>query len=296
MDEHIQTIIARVPALRGRDVAIAPLDGGLTNRNYRVDVDGKSYVLRVAGAGTGLLGIDREREVACCNAVAAAGVGPEVIASLPAQQALVTAFLPGKLLATEDTRDGDVLRRLARVVRRYHDFPAPAGLGSFCAFAAIRSNCALAEERGAALPADLPRARELLNAIEGELKTEEPPCLCHNDLLPANFIDAASGMRIIDWEYGGLGDRFFDLGNLAVNFQFDEAQEEALVAAYFGQVEPGPLRRVRLMRLASDMREATWGYLQACISTLHSPGYYLDYGRKHLDRFLAISQSSRTSR
>lgn len=105
--------------------------------------------------------------------------------------------------------------------------------------------------------------------------------------MPANFLDDGGSIWLIDWEYGGLGDRFFDLGNLAVNHQLDEAGERALLEAYFGEMRDEHLRRLRRMRLVSDMREAIWGFLQAAVSTLHSPGYYLDYGRKHLRRFLS---------
>ena len=125
---------------------------------------------------------------------------------------------------------------------------------------------------------------ERLARLEQDLQTGAPPCPCHNDLLAGNFIDDGTAVRIIDWEYGGMGDRFFDLGNLAVNNEFDDEHERALLAFYFGEVDPDHLRRLRLMRLASDMREAMWGFLQAAISTLDID--YMAYGRRHLERFI----------
>ena len=116
------------------------------------------------------------------------------------------------------------------------------------------------------------------------MKSDDPLCPCHNDLLAGNLIDDGTVVHIIDWEYGGMGDRFFDLGNLAVNNDFDDEHERALLMLYFGQVRPDHLRRLRLMRLASDMREAMWGFLQSAISTLDVD--YLAYGRKHLERFV----------
>ncbi len=291
MEEELRAVIALVPALRDRKVTIEPLSGGLTNRNYRVDADGESYVLRITDPESRLLGIDRDCEVACCHAASAAGVGASVIAYLPEQMALVTSFVPGKLLTDEDTQRPDVMRRLVQSLRRYHDYAVPTGLGVFSPFATVRSYHAMAQERKVPLPEDLGRALELLRRIGHELKTDEPPCLCHNDLLPGNFIDDGVTVRIIDWEYGGLGDRFFDLGNFAVNHQLSEEQERALLEFYFGGARPEHLRRLQLMRLASDMREAMWGYLQAGISKLYSPSYYLDYGRTHLDRFLGAASA-----
>jgi len=276
-----QELIQLIPELRGRSLSVSPLGGGLTNRNYRIDTGGQSYVLRVAGKGTTLLGIDRACEVACSRAAAALGVGPEVIAYLPEHEAMVRRFVPGRVLTVEEVRQPNVLKRVVETLRCYHS--GPPGEGSFSPFATVRSYGALARERDVRFPESLERALERLSKIEQYLQSGDPPCPCHNDLLSANFIDDGTAVRIIDWEYGGMGDRFFDLGNLAVNNEFDEAHERALLAFYFGEVKPDHLRRLRLMRLASDMREAMWGFLQAAISTLDID--YPGYGRKHLERF-----------
>ena len=279
MDE--QKLIQLIPELRGRSLKVSLLGGGLTNRNYRIDADGQSYVLRVAGKDTALLGIDRACEVACSRAAAALGVGPEVIAYLPEHEAMVRRFVPGRVLTAEDVRQPGVLSRVAEILRRYHC--GPPGAGSFSPFATVRSYHSLARERHVRFPDSLESALERLAKIEQDLQTDDPPCPCHNDLLAGNFIDDTA-VRIIDWEYGGMGDRFFDLGNLAANNEFTGEHERALLAFYFGEVQPDHVRRLRLMRLASDMREAMWGFLQAAISTLDID--YLAYGRKHLERFI----------
>lgn len=81
--DEARALAADLTAFRRKDLAVAALGGGLTDRNYRVDAGGEAFVLRVAGAGTELLGIDRRREVACAHTAAAAGVGPEVDAHVP---------------------------------------------------------------------------------------------------------------------------------------------------------------------------------------------------------------------
>jgi len=278
----VQKLIQLIPELRGSSLTVSPLGGGLTNRNYRIDTDGESFMLRVAGKGTALLGIDRFCEVACSRAAAALGVGPEVIAYLPEHEVIVRRFVTGRVLTAEDLRQPEVLSRVAETLHRYHG--GPPGAGSFSPFAAVRSYYSLALERRAGFPDNLEHPLERLLKIEKDLQTDDPLCPCHNDLLAGNFIDDGTAVRIIDWEYGGMGDRFFDLGNLAVNNEFDDEQERALLAFYFGEVNRDHLRRLRLMRLASDMREAMWGFLQAAISTLDID--YLAYGRKHLERFI----------
>jgi thiamine kinase-like enzyme len=278
----VAKLIQLIPELRGRSPTVSPLGGGLTNRNYRIEAKGETYVLRIAGKDTALLGINRACEVACSRAAAALDVGPEVLAYLPEHEAMVRHFVPGRVLTADDVRQASVLRRVTEILRRYHC--GPPGEGSFSPFSTVRSYYSLARERKVRFPDSLESALERLARIERELQTNAPPCPCHNDLLAGNFIDDGIAVRIIDWEYGGMGDRFFDLGNLAVNNEFDDEHERALLAFYFGEVNPDHLRRLRLMRLASDMREAMWGFLQAALSTLEID--YLAYGRKHLERFL----------
>lgn len=286
-EEHLRGLLAQVPALSQRELTIEPLAGGLTNRNYLVDADSEAYVLRVAGADTTALGIDRDQEVACSRAAAAAGVGPEVVAYLRDHGAIVTRFVAGRMIKEAHIRKPRTLRRVAEAVRRCHDLPVPGETADFSPFATVRRYQELALEQNVVLPTALDRPLGVLARLEEELRTEDPPCLCHNDLLPANFIDDGRRVWIIDWEFAGRGDRFFDLGSFAANCDLSEAQERTLAEGYFGEARPADLRRLRLMRLVSDMREALWGYLQSAISHLHEPEYYLTYARNHLNRFVA---------
>jgi len=280
-------LLDQVPNWRGQPRSVSPLAGGLTNRNYRVDINDQSYVLRVAGDETELLGIDRHTEADCSRAAAQAGVGPEVVAFLPEHRALVRRFVQGRVLTAEDVRRPDTLRRVVASIERYHR--SPTGPGSFSALGTVRQYQSLARQRGVNLPAEFAPAVDILEVLLREHPIE-PPCPCHNDLLAANLVDDGATVQIIDWEYAGMGDRYFDLGNLAVNNDFDVAQEKALLEAYFGDVQPHQLRRLRTMGLASDLREASWGFLQAAISRLNED--FIGYGRRHLDRFMRRATNS----
>ena len=287
MDDQVEALLQLVPTLQERRATVTPLSGGITNRNFRIDVDGASYVLRIGSENTKLLGIDRACEYACASAAAAAGIGPEVVAFLPEHHALVTRFVSGRVLTPEDTQQLAIMRRIVEALQRYH--AGPPGMGAFSPFTTVRDYHALARRYQVPFPHEINQALGCLARIEAALSANEPFCPCHNDLLPANFIDDGLAVRIIDWEYAGMGDRFFDLGNLAVNHRYGEEHERLLLELYFGEVDPEHLRRLRLMRLASDMREALWGFLQAGISTLDFD--FLGYGRTHLERFLSASAS-----
>ena len=79
----IEEVIQKIDDWRGRKAEIQEMPGGLTNKNYRVEVDGQSYFVRVPGASTELLAVDRDSEYQSSKAAAAAGVGPKVLALLP---------------------------------------------------------------------------------------------------------------------------------------------------------------------------------------------------------------------
>ena len=110
---------------------------------------------------------------------------------------------------------------------------------------------------------------------------------CHNDLLTANFIHDGARVRIVDWEYAGMGDRYFDLGNLSVNNGFAEADDERLLAAYWRRAvrRRGGSPRLRLMRIMSDFREGMWGVVQTAISALDFD--FAGYADEHLARVAA---------
>jgi thiamine kinase-like enzyme len=287
MTVDLASLVESIPQLAGRGATIAPLSGGITNQNYRVEANGEAYVLRIAGANTGLLGIDREREFVCASTAATVGVGPEVIAFLPEQPALVSRFCDGTVLKAEDAARPDVLARIVNSLKRIHWGPALPG--GFCGFQTCRDYSELAAEHGVDLPTDLKQALEALAKLEQSLGSSGPARACHNDLLPANLIDNGAQVWIIDWEYAAMGDPFFDLGNLAENLLLDPAQEAELLRLYWGATRPADLRRLRAMRAVSALREATWSYVQAGVSTLDFD--FMDYAAGHLKRCLEWTQS-----
>ena len=109
---------------------------------------------------------------------------------------------------------------------------------------------------------------------------------CHNDLLNANFIDDGVRIRIVDWEYAGMGDPYFDLGNFSINHELTPDDDAALLADVprLGR-RPTVWRGSSLMRVVSDFREAMWGVLQQGISTLDVD--FVAYAAEHFDRLLA---------
>ncbi|HEV8490153.1 MAG TPA: choline/ethanolamine kinase family protein [Candidatus Limnocylindrales bacterium] len=279
----------RVPELAGRDLTLTALSGGITNRNYVVAVAGQAnrYVIRLAGNDTHLLGISREVELAATVAAAGVGVGPEVVAFIRPEGYLITKFIDGSPLPEAEARLPRNLSRVADALRRFHEGPTIPGL--FIPLRTVEVYRALAVERGVSMPPEYEIAHAIGRRIELALMTSPMDLRpCHNDLLNANFIDDGQRLRIVDWEYAGMGDSFFDLGNFSVNHDLGAAEDEILLAAYDG---PAPrtdrtarLARLSLMRVVSDFREAMWGVVQQAISTLDVD--FVAYAGEHFDRLI----------
>jgi thiamine kinase-like enzyme len=263
------------------------LTGGITNHNFRVDVDGGSYVLRIGGNDTRLLGIDRAVEHAANLRAAEVGVGPEVIAFIEPEGWLVTRFLEAAPLPPDELRRPVNIARVAAALRRIHDAaPIP---GHFDAYTVVDDYARVAEERGVTLPAAFAGLRALAERIR-TARGPQAEVPCHNDLLNGNFLDDGE-VRIVDWEYAGMGDLFFDLANLSVNHEFGVDEDRLLLAAYFGKDRPIDLASLRLMRFLSDFREAMWGVVQGGISELDFD--FEAYATEHFERMSRAAAGER---
>jgi thiamine kinase-like enzyme len=275
-----EAVRALAPVLGEPESAPAALAGGITNRNYRLRWGGRDCVLRMPGQDTALLGIDRRAEWAATRAAAAAGIGPPALAFDPGLGCLVTEFVEGRPVEPPELRAR--IPELAAALRTIHgggELPAV-----FDAFAVVEQYRRIADSRGAAPPPGFGELADGARAIRAALSgPEHAPVPCHNDLLSANLLDDGRRLRILDWEYAGMGDRHFDLGNLAANNGFTEADDEALLDAYWpGGCTPRRLAALRLMRVMSDFREGMWGVVQAAVSELEFD--FAGYASEHLGR------------
>jgi thiamine kinase-like enzyme len=261
-----------------RGARVVPLSGGITNHNFRVDVDGETFVLRMGGAQTGLLGIDRRVEHAASLRAAEVGLGPQVAGFLEEEGWLVTRFIDGRPIAPKEMRRPETIRRVAAALRRFHDAePIP---GRFDAHTVVEEYCREAEAHGVETPGAYAAAHEMSERIR-RVRGPQHAVPCHNDLLNANFLDDGA-IRIVDWEYAGMGDRFFDLANLSVNHEFGAAEDEVLLDAYFDDASEERLASLTMMKFMSDFREAMWGVLQSGISELDFD--FKGYATEHFAR------------
>lgn len=277
----IEEAIARIPQwAEASTLAVALLPGGISNFNYRVDVDGASFVVRIAAEDTALFGIDRQREYRCTVAASRTGVAPEVVTFLPDVEVLVTRFISGRCPSAAEMARPEMMARVVESMHRYHE--GPIFDGSFSPFRALEQYLRIARRYRAPLPPDVDRMHRRLPEIEAALRGRAVIRPCHNDLWEPNLIDDGTRIRIVDWEYAGMGEVYFDLANFAVHHDFADPQDEGLLRSYFGEVTDGGLARLKLMKIVAELREAMW-YMVG-VNVLRTEFDFLGSAMTHFER------------
>jgi len=263
----IEHVLAAIPAWRGRTLSVEEIAGGLTNRNYRVEVDGEPCFVRVPGADTELLAVDRANELANSRAAAVAGVGPRVLHHLPAWDVMVLEWLPGRTLSNETASEPGMPERIAVALRRLH--AGPRFRDDFDMVRLSERYLGVVDERRIRIPDGYREHMALLPRIEAALGARALPTVpCNNDLLAANYLDDGANIRIVDYEYSGNNDPTFELGNTCQELGWDDARIEALCAAYFGEATETRLARMRLQMIMSDVGWTLWAAIQAAVSAI----------------------------
>jgi thiamine kinase-like enzyme len=278
-DDALLDRLAALPCWQGK-VSLEPLKGGLTNLSFVAEDRGEKFVVR-CGGDIPVHHVFRDRERAASRAAYAAGLSPEVVYVEPG--VTVLRFIEGRTFTEADMREN--LARLVPLLKTCHvevgrHLEGPANM--FWVFHVIRDyvRVANADSKYLAVADALERRQVPMPIVFG-----------HHDLLPGNFMDDGRRLWLIDWEYGAFGTAMFDLANLSSNGEYDAAQDEALLTAYFdGPVGPDVKGAFAAMKAASALREALW----AMVSDIHlkTPGVdYQAHAREYLKRFERLMAS-----
>ncbi len=286
MDEReVERLVRLVPAWRQAELTVQPIHGGITNRNYRVGTADGDYVVRIPGERTDVLGIDRRNEAEAARRAADAGIGPAVFGELPGVGTLIVEFLPGEHLGVDE-----FTARLDDVVDVIQAMHASGPLsGSFPIHRVVEWHARDATAHGITPPGAYERLHRLSRRIEKAFAaTPDPLVPCHNDLLPGNVLfptraddDRQGRPWLLDYEYAGMNDAFFDLANLSVNIGLSADADEELVRGYLGRVDRRSSARLGLMKIMSEFREGMWSVVQQAISTLDTD--FVAYTDERLD-------------
>ena len=274
------------PSWERDSLKITELKGGIVNTSYVVKIDGEAYVVRVPGKNTELY-FDREIERENMELLAKGGIAPELVEFRKDDKIIIREFIEGTVATKESFKDPDTRRKAISAIRQLHESEIRLS-NDFNVFVEIRRYRDLLRPYSDRVLADYPvdRLCELTRSIEKELsKQSEIRLACHNDLLPANFILADEGVRIIDWEYSGMNDPCYDIANhIAELDNIDEEEEEHILGLYFGEEIDQKRVTVDLYKLPSRLLWGFWGLIQRNVSDM---GFdFESWARHQLDQAL----------
>ena len=263
----IEDIVSKVEDWKGKPVSIQRLSGGLTNTNYKVEVEGQPFFIRVPGVSTELLAIDRNNEYFNSKAAAEAGVGPKVLYYLTDYQAMVLEFINGKTLSKEKLNAPGMPTRMAQTIQKLH--AGPRFLTDFNMFRLTEYYLKICQDQLIPTPEGYLGRMATVAEIEKAMSVHSSQTVpCHNDLLAENYMDDGKSLTLIDYEYSGNNDPCFELGNTCQEMQFNDNQISEVCLAYFGSTTPDKIARMKLNMIMSDVGWGLWAAIQAKISKI----------------------------
>ena len=288
--------ISALPCFAGKRVDVRPVSDvaeslgmgeGRTNQNFIVDdeISGVRYFVRV-GLDLPAYGVTRVKEQAASRAAAESGVGPLVVhAELP--DTMVTEFIDGRSLTEAQVKsatigdDPTLLRAISSTLRRMHATPMPAEMRVASAAANLWAPPDLAPWIALGREGGFDRLPLLGTELDPYLQSVEayctatsggpppPPCFCHFDLLPDNFVLAnapAAGsderaVTVVDFEYANVGQAKMDLVVLSMGCALTPEEDRGLIASYL-QLATCPeaeFRQFTALKVFAALRETLWG-------------------------------------
>ncbi len=265
----LDELFDQIPSLADQPRTIVELPGGLTNLNLKVTTPRGVFVARCSRSDTTLLGIDREAEHENTRSAEMAGVGAPVVEFRPDLDVLVIGFIDGRSFENDDLRQPGALTRVAEACRTLHT--GPRFVGDFDMFTRQKNYLATVIDGGFPHPRDYGDFDAKFQRIRAALAVNAGPTVpCNNDLLAGNMVDDGQKLWLIDYEYSGNNDPFFELGNTWTETQLDDEHLDELVTAYIGPGEPRSIAqsvaRARLQATVSRYGWSLWGYIQAAAS------------------------------
>ena len=281
--------IARIADWKDKEIRWEELGGGITNHNYIVWVNGgpgnpggAKYVLRVPGQGTDMF-IDRDVERECMIQADKVGVGPRVAYQIDPEGSLVIDFVEGEIMHPE-TMAGhpERIKQAVETTKIFHD--KAVFKNEIKIFDMLRRYTKIARDNNTPMPPELESLLVAMDDIEKATAVDPPADVaCHNDLLSENFIvDADGKMWIIDWEYGGMTDPYFDLGDFVMEHPFSREEERLIIATYCGAMDEGRFGRMMLYKSVSAVWWGVWAMIQHTFSKIEFD--YMEWGLERMAR------------
>lgn len=253
--------------------------GGMSNKNFKVVLNDKKYVLRVPGYGSEGM-VDRSNEEYNAIEGCKMGVNPKIRYFDPSTGVKLSDLVTNaETLDSESIQQKDNMRKVAEIYRKVHKHPYSLK-NEFNIFDEILKYEELRARSNAQMYPGwdelMPQVMALKDYLD-ELGLER--CACHNDAVPENFIMSEDGkMFLIDWEYSGDNDPMADLAALFLESTFTRDNQDFVLQEYFGgEVPENAYKKILCFQVLWDCLWAQWTVIKEANGD--------DFGTYGIDRY-----------
>ncbi|WP_159638622.1 choline kinase family protein [Erysipelothrix anatis] len=260
--------------------------GGLTNRNFNVETKDKNLVIRLAGKDTDKI-INRSHEGLIVRTIASLQIDAPLIHFDDATGLKISQYVPGALtMNATSLQESKNLEKAANLLAHLHQ-SAPSLPIEFDVMEMVQKYEASLSQLEGYYPEGYQAIREeVLTLYVHHENHDMKRVLSHNDPLPENFIVSETGdMFLVDWEYGGMNSRYWDLADVSIEADYNYSMDRQFIHAYLGK-EPTDedFLQLQLNKVYIDLLWSLWGYIRESLKEEHETEDFIAYGNLRFQR------------
>ena len=197
---------------------------GFSNETYEIN---NAYVLRLTKDNEDET-INRSHEKAIYDAIAPLNISETVLYFNEKTGSKISKLVHSSHLYVDTPTDEQIIY-VAKTVKKLHNskIQVPFGYQMFLKLnkykEAIDKNFYLDEKIESKIVKNVQK-----------IFAKDKLVLCHNDLVRNNLLFKYNKVTIIDWEYAGMNNPYFDLASFISENDLTEEQEDLFLSTYFG--------------------------------------------------------------
>ena len=266
MKLSIDRLIKLIPEWKGKLIKVNLINSGITNINFKINVDKRVFFLSMPDSNSELLNIDYRNKYYNNKICGDIKISPRVAHFIESDNLLVTEFIKSKTTSLTKFQSSKEIKQLVKKIKLLHN--AKPFLRNFNMLSQISYYKNILKEEH--LPKELFKYVNNIETLKQKLYlTKDNLVPCHNDLIAENIIKKDNQIYIVDFDYSGNNDPCFELGNLSVEMEYDDEQINKLVRSYYGEINENIISRVNLQGVVSDIGWSLWSYVQVKNSNLN---------------------------
>ena len=279
-------LIKLIPEWKGKLIKVNLINSGITNINFKINVDKRVFFLSMPDSNSELLNIDYRNKYYNNKICGDIKISPRVAHFIESDNLLVTEFIKSKTASLTIFQSSKEIKQLVKKIKLLHNAKPFLRIFNMLSQISYYKNI-LKEEY---LPKELFKYVNKIETLKQKLYlTQDDLVPCHNDLIAENIIKKDNQIYIVDFDYSGNNDPCFELGNLSVEMEYDDEQIKKLVKSYYGEINENIISKVYLQGVVSDIGWSLWSYVQAKISNNNFD--YSMHGLNRLERVINKMES-----